>query len=422
MSMNLYVAERVLNTDPIEVIEKGAVLVDGETIAFVGTQAEAESLEAAAHAQRVDLGDTTLMPGLIDSHVHLAFDGGPDPASRMQAESDAQQVALMVRSARELLSVGVTTARDLGARGYTDVVVRDAIADGTLQGPRLLTAGAPLTSTGGHCWYMGGEADSLEEIRKMVRLHHKNRVDHIKVMATGGFMTTGSAPWFAQFTEAGLKIIVEEAHRVGLRVAAHCHGTEGIRNAVAAGVDTLEHCSFAAVGGQTSYDAELGERIAASNSYVSPTINVRATEFDPERFATRLTGLKEAGARIIASTDSGIDNVPHYGFAKSLPLYVEFGLSVEETLRATTSVAAEALGLSDVTGSLKPGLSADLIAVRGNPLDNINDVTELEYVVARGQRFHPDPQPEIEPLPDDYVPITQRHKVVLFDKGGDSDE
>ncbi|MGA4507959.1 amidohydrolase family protein [Propionibacteriaceae bacterium G1746] len=410
MTTTIYTADRVLVTEPnVEIIHQGAVVVTDTLIEFVGRADDVGHLPVAATAARIDLGDVTLMPGLIDAHVHLAFDGGPDPAARMQAESDPQQVALMVRSARELLSVGVTTARDLGARGYTDVVVRDAIANGTIAGPRLLTAGAPLTSTGGHCWYMGGEADSLDEVRKMVRLHHKHKVDHIKVMSTGGFMTAGSAPWYPQFETEALRIIVDEAHRVGKRVAAHCHGTEGIRRAVAAGVDTLEHCSFVIEGGESQFDTAVADAIAASDSWVSPTINVRARDFDPERFGVRIAGLKAAGARIITSTDSGIDNTPHFAFPQSLPLYVEFGMTTAEVLRSTTVLAAEALGLAGVTGQLAAGCEADLIAVRGNPLDDIAATADLEYVVARGRRFIPDVLPEIPPLPEGLVPMNKRH-------------
>jgi imidazolonepropionase-like amidohydrolase len=151
---------------------------------------------------------------------------------------------LMLHSARQLLGVGVTTARDLGGRGYLAVAVRDAIAAGLARGPRLVVAAAPVTVTGGHCWFMGGEADSEDDLRRVVRTHHKHGADLIKVMSTGGFMTEGSAPWYAQFTTAQLAVIVEEAARVDKPVAAHAHGIEGIRRAVEAGVTTIEHCSF----------------------------------------------------------------------------------------------------------------------------------------------------------------------------------
>ena len=220
------------------------MLVDGDRIAWVGREADLSPDRYPADTPVRALGPVTVLPGLIDCHVHLAFDGGPAPVTRMRAEDDARQVALMTRNARRLLSVGVTTARDLGCRGYLGVSVRDAIADGTLRGPRLLTAGPPLTVTGGHCWFMGAEVDTEQDVRRMVRRHHKHGVDLVKLMSTGGFMTEGSAPWFAQFEPAEVRAAVEEAHRVGKRVAAHVHGVVGIERALDAGVDTLEHCTF----------------------------------------------------------------------------------------------------------------------------------------------------------------------------------
>src|SRR5690625_4689924 len=167
----------------------------------------------------------------------------------MRGESEAAQVALMLHHARNLLSVGVTTARDLGSPAYLDVAVREAIVGGIARGPRLVVPGPPITITGGHCWVMGGEADSADEVRTMVRRHHKHGTDLIKVMVTGGNMTTGSAPWQAQFDTDVLRVIVEEAHRVGKKVAAHAHAAEGIRrvgvrrNLLAHPVRSEEHTS-----------------------------------------------------------------------------------------------------------------------------------------------------------------------------------
>ena len=208
--------------------------------------------------------------------MHLAFDGGPAPAARMRAETDEQQLLLMLRSARELLGVGVTTARDLGGRGYLPVLVRDAIAADLARGPRLVVSGSPVTVTGGHCWFMGGEADSDDDLRRLVRTHHKHGTDLIKVMSTGGFMTSGSAPWYAQFSTAQLAVIVEEAARVDKPVAAHAHGIEGIQRAVDAGVSTLEHCSFVTETNERQFSEPLAAQIAERGIVVCPTINVNA--------------------------------------------------------------------------------------------------------------------------------------------------
>ncbi|WP_154794127.1 metal-dependent hydrolase family protein [Occultella kanbiaonis] len=417
--MFVLIADRVLAGPDLEVINGGAVIIEDDRIVWVGREADLSADQYPPDADVRWLGDVTLMPGLIDAHVHLAFDGSPHPVARMMAESDEQQVALMLRSARELLSVGVTTARDLGARGYTDVVVRDAIANGTARGPRLLTAGGAITTTGGHCWFMGAEADGIDEVRKMVRRHHKAGVDVIKLMSTGGNMTPGSAPWHAQFTTDELRAAVDEAHRLGKRVAAHAHGTEGIRRALDAGVDTMEHCSFQTEDGMGGADPELADRIAASEIYVSPTCNFRMREFrvlmKGRDFA--LGELYRRGAKIIASTDAGIDNTPHHGFVGGLVAMSEFDIPIAQVLLSATSRSAHALGLADRTGQLAAGFEADLIAVAGDPRTDLRALDELRLVLARGQEFTPDALPAIEPLPEDFLPMSMR-SMLEHDHGG----
>ncbi|RKS94375.1 imidazolonepropionase-like amidohydrolase [Microbacterium sp. AG790] len=392
--MILYTARRALTQDDVGDIEDGAaVLVHDGVIEWVGRAADFPSADYAHDLERIDLGAATLLPGLIDAHVHLAFDGGPAPVERMMAESDPQQVALMLRSARELLSVGVTTARDLGARSYLDVVVRDAIADGTARGPRILTSGSPITVTGGHCWFMGGEADGELEVRKLVRRHHRAGVDGIKVMSTGGFMTAGSAPWYAQYDELVLRAAVEEAHRVGKKVAAHAHGVEGIDRAVRAGVDTLEHCSFVHPDGSHAVVPELADRIAASDSYVSPTLNFRVAEYIERSggiYRPPLMDLVARGAKIIVSTDSGIDEVPHYGYVGALEVMNGLGMPARDVLASATSIAADALGIAHITGRLRPGLAADILAVEADLDTSLTALRQPILILARGEEFTPD--------------------------------
>ncbi|WP_159619741.1 amidohydrolase family protein [Ruania rhizosphaerae] len=402
--MPLLTAGRVLAGPALEPLDDAALVIEGTMIAWVGprTQIPPEYREQ----ETVDLGASTVLPGLIDAHVHLAFDGGPHPVERMRAENDAAQVALMLRSARELLSVGVTTARDLGARDLLAVTVRDAIADGTARGPRMLVAGPALTVTGGHCWFMGGEADSEQELRMAVRRLHKAGVDCIKIMSTGGNMTPGSAPWHAQFTAEELAAVVSEAHRLGKKVAAHAHGVEGIRRALAAGVDTLEHCSFQTADGTDGFDPALADAIAVAPVAVSPTCSARVLEFQrllPPR-TSALAELYQRGATIVASTDAGIDHNPHYGFVHALEAMHELGMSRLDVLRAATVTAADVLGVGSSTGSLAPGLEADLIAVPADPTADLGALHELEYVMTRGVPFTPDPVPEILPLDVDDLP------------------
>ena len=382
-------APRVLTGD--QTVSDGAVVIGDRTVDWAGPAAALPAQYAAR--PRADYPDSTIMPGLIDSHVHLGFDGGPNPVARMRAETDAQQLILMLRSARELLGVGVTTARVLGARGYLDVVVRDAIAQGLARGPRLLAATRPITVTGGHCWFMGAEADSEDDLRRMVRTHHKHGADLIKVMSTGGFMTTGSAPWYAQFTAAQLAVVVEEARRVDMPVAAHAHGIEGIRRAVEAGVSTLEHCSFVTETNERRFDESLAAMIAERGITVCPTVNVNApyvTELTGIVVGEHLAAMQEMGIRIVAGTDAGIDNTPHHQYVGGLEYLVKLGFRTDEVLAMATTEAAAVLGVGDMTGRLAPGYEADLIVVHGNPLADITVLGKLRRVIARGRDYLPD--------------------------------
>ncbi len=374
-----------------QTVPDGAVVVDDRTLAWVGAAA---ALPAEfASLPRTDYPGSTILPGLIDSHVHLGFDGGPRPAARMRAETDGQQLVQMLRSARDLLGVGVTTARDLGARSYLDVVVRDAIAAGLARGPRLVVATRPITVTGGHCWFMGGEADSEDDLRRIVRTHHKHGADVIKVMSTGGFMTSGSAPWYAQFSAGQLAVIVEEASRVDKPVAAHAHGIEGIRRAVEAGVTTLEHCSFVTETNERRFSEPLAAAIAEAGIFVCPTISVNAP------YVTRLTGIAlgehltvmhAMGVRIVAGTDAGIDNTPHHQYVGGLEHLVTLGFKPADVLAMDTTHAAAALGVGTVTGRLAAAYDADLIVVDGNPEADISALGRLRRVVARGRDYVPD--------------------------------
>src|SRR5580704_13227503 len=382
-------APRVITGDKI--VADGAVVIGDRTVDWVGP-AGALPAEYAA-LPRADYPGSTIMPGLIDSHVHLGFDGGPEPAARMQRETDAQLLVLMLRNARELLGVGVTTARDLGARGYLDVIVRDAIAAGLARGPRMIVSASPLTVTGGHCWFMGAEADTEDDLRRMVRTHHKHGVDLIKVMSTGGFMTTGSAPWYAQFTAAQLAVIVEEASRVDMPVAAHAHGIEGIRRAVAAGVTTLEHCSFVTETNERRFDEALAARTAEQKIFVCPTISANApyiAELTGIVVGAHVKAMHEMGVRIIAGTDAGIDNNPHHQYIGGLEYLVALGFEPREVLAMATTEAAAALGVDAITGRLAPGYEADLIVVDGDPQTDIAVLGKLRRVIARGRGYLPD--------------------------------
>jgi imidazolonepropionase-like amidohydrolase len=390
MAEEVLAAARIITGE--QTLADGAVVIGARTVEWAGPAAAVPAQYAAW--PRTDYPGSAILPGLIDSHVHLGFDGGTDPVGRMRAETDAQQLVLMLRSARELLGVGVTTARDLGARSGLDVVVRDAITEGMAPGPRLVVANSPVTVTGGHCWFMGGEADSEDDLRRIVRSHHKHGADLIKVMSTGGFMTGGSAPWYAQFSVAQLVVVVAEAKRLDKAVAAHAHGLEGIRRAVAAGVTTIEHCSFVTETNDRRYDERLADQIAERGIFVCPTINVNApyvAELTGRAVGENVLKMRAAGVRIIAGTDAGVSNCPHHQYLGGLQSLVNvLGFQPAEVITMATTEAAAALGLGSVTGRLAPGFDADLIVVDGDPEADIAALGRLRRVIARGRDYVPE--------------------------------
>jgi imidazolonepropionase-like amidohydrolase len=265
--MKLLRADLVLTGRPGECFTNGEVLIDGPRIVHAGVRGSAPEVPGT---EAVDLPGCTLLPGLIDSHVHLGFDRAVDPVTRRSGEGDARLLLRMAENCRKLVSAGVTTARDLGGRDFLEIALRDAIEAGLTVGPHLVVATRPITNTGGHCWYMGGEADTEADIRRVARENLRAGADLLKIMATGGNLTpVGAPPWQAQFTAAQIKVAVTEAAMRGKTVAAHAHGAAGIANAIEAGVATIEHCTFmgpGGLGGPVEVDMGLVERIADRGS------------------------------------------------------------------------------------------------------------------------------------------------------------
>lgn len=360
-----------------------SIVVEGESIVAIGRGLPGE-----------DCSGMTVLPGLIDAHVHMVLD--PSIASLtdqlMQSDSDIRDK--MVHRAEAMVRHGITTARDLGGGNWLELELRDRIDAGEIIGPRLKCAGQPITSVKGHCHFWGGEAADADEAAAVIRRQHGHGVDLIKVMATGGMQTPNSEPKDSQFDASTLAMIVAAANARGYPVAAHCHGTPGIRDAAHAGVLSIEHCSWIGADGKREpYDPEVARDIARRGIWVSPTINAGWARY-PKPFAQRvrenMRGLKAQGCRLVASTDAGIPNVRHQDLARALPVFAQLAeLSPVEVLRSATSECADALGLADVTGVLREGLAADLLFVPGDPLKDLGVLQRPALVVARGKAYAP---------------------------------
>lgn len=362
-------------------LDADCIAVDGGVIAGIGRGWRGE-----------DASGLTVVPGLIDAHVHMVLDPALTSAMAQIAETDDEIRAKMPARAEAMVRAGITTARDLGGGAWLELELRDRIAAGELPGPRLVCAGQPVTSPGGHCHFWGGEAAGAEAAEAVIERQRKAGVDLIKLMATGGNLTPASRPSDAQFDAGEARAIVAAAARRGFGVAAHCHGTSGIRNAARAGVRTIEHCSWLGADGKRgAFDPGAAAEISRRGIWVSPTVNAGWARFG-EGFATVVTegfrAMKKQGIALVASTDAGIPNVRHHDLARALPVFARLAeLSPLETLRAATSDCAEAVGLGAVTGTLREGFAADLLFVRGDPLADLGALQGPPRVVARGRVF-----------------------------------
>ncbi|MEU6132325.1 amidohydrolase family protein [Saccharopolyspora sp. NPDC047091] len=391
--MKLISADRMLPGPAGDCVDDGAVLVDGARIAAVGPR---EQLRHREHAEHEHFPGATLLPGLINAHVHLVFDDtAPDSATlveRVRTASDDELRAQAAEHARQALRSGVTTLRDCGDRGGITARLRDDIAAGHLPGPRLITTGPPLTVPAGHCWFLGGAAGTDAELREQVRRNARLGVDMIKVMASGGQITPGSAPsWQSQFDRDRLRLVVAEAEHRGLPVAAHAHGTTAIRDAVAAGVHTVEHCSWMTGPGEVHRDAATAAEMAARGVHACTASSRnwrRIIDSLPPEVADRVYGrlpwLAERGVGLITGTDAGLPSSPFDDLAGALELYVHLGFTAEHVVEMATTTSAAALGLGEVTGRLAPGLDADLLVVDGDPRTGVAALGAVRAVLARG--------------------------------------
>jgi len=362
----------------------------------------AVSPRAAGETVTIDLGDVTLVPGLIDCHVHLI--GGEELTPYQALQETAARAAIEgVANARKTLDAGFTTVRDLGARDFADVALRDAIAAGRVPGPRMLVAVKSISSTGGHgdlndlpadvhVDRYGAIADGPEQIRAKVREDVKYGADWIKILATGGVMSAGTDPRQAQYTEEELKAAVDAARERGRDVAVHAHGTEGILRAVRAGVRSVEHSSM--LNDEAVALIKARGVFIVPNPYTNKYILERGAaggyqdyqiEKSRQVYELKVASLRKAiaaGVQVAYGTDSGVQ--PHGMNGRQFAIYVEAGMTPLQAIQSATTVAARLLRMEDRLGQVKPGFLADLVAVSGDPLTDVRTLERPVFVMKDG--------------------------------------
>ena len=365
----LFDGERLID-DPLVLIEDGR-------IAAVRSGGEPPDV--------TDLGDVTLLPGLIDPHVHLVLDAVPPVVERLTEADDDVVLERARAAARQSLSAGVTTVRDLGDRSYLALELDDE------DGATVLAAGPPLTVPGGHCWFLGGEVSGVPALRDAVREHAERGVHVIKAMATGGGITPGSRPQDRQFSDEELRAIAGEAHRHGLPATAHAHTSAGVAAALDAGFDGIEHCTFV-----TGVDEDLVRRLAAAGTVVSFTLGMLpGTSPAPEQelmlraFKAALQALYAGGVKLLPASDAGIFPFkPHPTLIYAMEAIAEqAGIPAGDMVRMATVSAAAVIGLGDRKGRVAAGYDADLVAVAGDPLTDLSALREVRAVYRSGRRI-----------------------------------
>ena len=394
MAATTYLAAHVF--DGVETtIEDGFVTVEDGVITAVGRQSDLGSAASSA----VDLGDATILPGLINMHTHMTFSADRDVLGNALNDSHEMKMVRAIENLRKAIRSGVTTVRDCGAPNEVAFALRTASENGIIEAPHIWAAGQVLTSTGGHCYYIGVEVDSVEDIKKAVRNQVKAGADFIKVMATGGGLTPNTYPENAQFSQDELVALADDSRRLDRKIAAHCHGTPGIRNAIAAEVTTIEHCSFMVPNG-VEYEDDVAAGVAEKGIYVCPTLStgerarqaaVSAGQTIPERWAgvrekriDNLRRMDDLGIKFVSGNDAGVTLTTFDDFQLDLEMLVEFiGFSSEKAIASATSVAAEAIGRDDF-GTLEEGKRADILAVNGNALHDIGKLRDIQLVIKAG--------------------------------------
>ena len=394
-------------------LERAAILLEGEVIKAVGTE-EAVVPPEGARVEEFSYEDKTVLPGLVDCHVHLIGIGDGRAGDELALLPDELLAVQAARNARAHLYSGVTTVRDCGAKNRTTFMLRKAMDMGITPGPRLVLSGRPVAIVGGHLSYFGVQATGPNECRAAVRQLIKEGADFIKITATGGSTRT-SFPLRPSFTVEELTAICDEAHKFGKHAAAHCASSQGMANALDAGVDTIIHGYFKEPDGTNRFSPEIAERIAGQGVFVNPTLHggmarTRALEDSADSQALTeqeqadldrlrrdqdhkldwFSRLRDLGVRMVCGSDSAWGQYTMGGFQHEIEDHVEAGMSPMEAIVSATSESAKSCWVDDAVGTLESGLQADITVVDGDPsqdikaLWNVVDVFQGGRLVDRG--------------------------------------
>jgi imidazolonepropionase-like amidohydrolase len=389
-------AGHLLDVKTGKLADAQTIVVVGDTIQSIGPSA---SVAAKSDDTVIDLGGMTVLPGLIDVHTHLTMNPDFDPYRELTS-TDAKEAINGVVNARTTLMAGFTSVRNVGAGGYVDVNLRDAINAGQVPGPHMMVSGPALGITGGHCdnnllpvsYHSVGDgvADGIAAVQQKVRQNIKYGADVIKICATGGVLSKGDDPQAAQYTLEEMKAIVADAHRLGRKVAAHAHGAQGILWASMAGIDSIEHGSYI-------NDEDIAE-MKKNGTYLVPTLYLEDWQVEkgslPPFYHQKMVDVSavaknnikhamQAGVKIALGTDAAV--YPHGLNAHELDVYVnQLGMAPQAALQTATVNAADLMGWSAKTGSLETGKWADIIAVEKNPLDDVRVLQDVKFVMKAG--------------------------------------
>ena len=395
------IADRVSNAQMTGWLSDRAVrIIDGKISDVLPASNLPSDVEETSEV--LHLGDVSLIPGLVDAHCHMHCSATKDAQALALAEKDDIQRLTMraVSAMRKAVLAGTTTVRDIGSRNEVAFAIKQAIKDGAIPGPRLLVAGTPITITAGHCWFFGTQADTPDDVAKAVRNQVRQGADAIKIMSTGGMFTPTANPRLPQFPAETLAVAVREAARSGITVAAHCLSADGVKNCVEANVHNPSK--------GLEFDLDTAKRMADQGQWVDPTIghgmlgheatdrgeappravhwSVAANNVTDEDHAETLNQMHELGVRFTNGLDMGMPHGTHDRSAANAWAAVEkLGWDTWSALRMATIDTAEALGVDDEVGSIRPYKVADLAAFDGDPAGNIRDLDRASTVIQRGE-------------------------------------